>query len=77
MPDRQFLQLADVAEVLDVSVKQVEALIDRGELIAVQIGGRGVRRIKIAALDDYIARLEREAEARAEERRQQRQKARD
>ncbi len=61
MPDKRFLQMTDVAEVLDVSVRQVRALIDRGDLTAVQIGGRGVIRIESSELESYIVRLYDEA----------------
>ena len=35
----RFLQLADVAEVLNISGAQVYALVRRGELRAIKIGG--------------------------------------
>ena len=56
MPEKRFLQIADVAEILDVSVRQVRALLDRGELIGIQIGGRGQWRVEASELEAYIAR---------------------
>ncbi len=54
--EKRFLQIADVAEILDVSVRQVRALLERGELIGIQIGGRGQWRIETSELEAYIAR---------------------
>lgn len=56
MPDKRFLQIAEVAEILDVSVRQVRALLERGDLIGIQIGGRGQWRIEVSELEAYIAR---------------------
>ncbi|MGH3355438.1 MAG: helix-turn-helix domain-containing protein [Nocardioidaceae bacterium] len=53
----RFLQLADVAEVLNISVNQVYALVRRGDLAAVKIGGRGQWRVEADQLEAYIARL--------------------
>lgn len=53
----RFLQLADVAEVLNISVNQVYALVRRGDLVAVKIGGRGQWRVEADQLEAYIARL--------------------
>jgi len=53
----RFLQLADVAEVLNTSVNQVYALVRRGDLVAVKIGGRGQWRVEVDQLEAYIARL--------------------
>jgi excisionase family DNA binding protein len=50
----RFLPLADVAEVLNISVAQVYALVRRGELPAIKIGGRGQWRVESAALEEYI-----------------------
>ena len=41
----RFLQLADVAEILNISSAQVYALVRRGELRALKIGGRGQWRV--------------------------------
>jgi excisionase family DNA binding protein len=53
----RFLQLADVAEVLNISVNQVYALVRRGDLVAVKIGGRGQWRVEAEQLEAYISRL--------------------
>jgi excisionase family DNA binding protein len=50
----RFLPLADVAEILNISVAQVYALVRRGELPAIKIGGRGQWRVETQALEDYI-----------------------
>lgn len=59
----RFLTLPDVAEVLNTSVAQVYALVRRGELPAIKLGGRGQWRVEAAQLEDYIAQLYRETEA--------------
>lgn len=46
--------MADVAEVLNTSVKQVYALVRRGELPAIKIGGRGQWRVESDRLEEYI-----------------------
>lgn len=56
MPAR-FLTLADVTEVLNISMPQAYALVRSGELPAIQIGGRGVWRVEAAKLEEYIARM--------------------
>lgn len=53
----RFLTLADVAEVLNTSSAQVYALVRRGELPAIKIGGRGQWRVEASQLEDYIARM--------------------
>ncbi len=52
----RFLQLADVAEVLNISGAQVYALVRRGELKAIKIGGRGQWRVEASQLEAYIER---------------------
>ncbi len=52
----RFLTPADAAEVLATTVVQIMALIRRGELRAIQIGGRGQWRIEAAELEAYIQR---------------------
>jgi excisionase family DNA binding protein len=65
VPERpRFLQPAEVADVLSITVSQVYTLMRSGQLPAVKIGKRGVWRVSVEALDAYIADLEREAEAR-------------
>lgn len=52
----RFLQLADVAEILNISGAQVYALVRRGELRAIKIGGRGQWRVEGSELEAYIQR---------------------
>lgn len=52
----RFLTLADVAEVLNVTVRQVYALVRSGDLRGIQIGGRGQWRVEHDQLEDYIQR---------------------
>lgn len=53
---QRFLTLADVAEVLNTSVAQVYALVRRGDLPAIKIGGRGQWRVESSQLEGYIDR---------------------
>ncbi len=53
----RFLTLADVAEVLNTSSAQVYALVRRGDLPAIKIGGRGQWRVESTQLEDYIQRM--------------------
>lgn len=56
-PDQpRFLTLADVAEILNTSTAQVYALVRRGELPAIKIGGRGQWRVETSKLEEYIER---------------------
>lgn len=57
MPAPRFLQLSDVAEVLNISANQVYALVRRGDIPAVKIGGRGQWRVESVELEKYIERL--------------------
>lgn len=52
----RFLQLADVAEILNISGAQIYALVRRGELRAIKIGGRGQWRVEATELEAYIER---------------------
>ncbi|MGY1813467.1 helix-turn-helix domain-containing protein [Blastococcus sp. SYSU D00820] len=54
MPSPRFLTLNDVAEILNVSWRQVYALVRRRELIAIQIGGRGQWRVEVDELERFI-----------------------
>lgn len=58
----RFLTLSDVAEILNVSSRQVYALLRSGELRGIQIGARGIWRVEAAELEDYIARQYRRVE---------------
>ncbi len=51
----RFLTLADVAEVLNTSSAQVYALVRRGDLEAIKIGGRGQWRVESSKLEEYIS----------------------
>jgi excisionase family DNA binding protein len=53
---QRFLTLADVAEVLNVTNRQVYALVRTGDLRGIQIGGRGQWRVETVELEDYIQR---------------------
>ena len=53
----RFLQLSDVAEILNTSTAQVYALVRRGDLPAIKLGGRGQWRVENSELEAYIARL--------------------
>ena len=56
MAAERFLQLTDVAEILNISSSQTYALVRSGELPAIKIGGRGQWRVERSALEDYIQR---------------------
>jgi prophage regulatory protein len=51
----RFLTLQQVTDELNTKHSTVRALIQSGELPAIQIGGRGQWRIERAKLEDYIA----------------------
>jgi excisionase family DNA binding protein len=53
----RFLTLADVAEILNTSSAQVYALVRRGDLPAIKIGGRGQWRVESAQLETFIERM--------------------
>jgi excisionase family DNA binding protein len=57
----RFLTLADVAEALNISGAQIYALVRRGELRGIKIGGRGQWRVEAAELERYIAAMYDEA----------------
>ena len=52
----RFLVVADVAEILNISPRQVLALLNSGELPAIRVGGRGQWRIESAQVEAYIQR---------------------
>ena len=52
----RFLTLADVAEILNTTSAQVYALVRRGDLPAIKIGGRGQWRVEASGLEAYITR---------------------
>lgn len=63
MAAERFLQLSDVAEVLNISASQTYALVRSGELPAIKIGGRGQWRVERSQLEDYIQRAYAETRA--------------
>jgi excisionase family DNA binding protein len=63
VPAPRFLQLSDVAEVLNISASQAYALVRSGELPAIKVGGRGQWRVETTALEDYIQRCYAETRA--------------
>jgi excisionase family DNA binding protein len=65
MPPR-FLTLADVADVLNVSLSQARALVRSGELRALQVGGRNQWRVEDAELEAYIQRMYHRTQERIE-----------
>jgi excisionase family DNA binding protein len=52
----RFLSLSDVSDVLNISAAQAYALVRRGDLAAIKIGGRGQWRIEASELEAYIQR---------------------
>lgn len=63
----RFHTLADVAEILNVTVRQVYALVRSGELRGIQIGGRNQWRVERDQLEAYIERQYARAEASLED----------
>ena len=59
----RFLQLADVAEILNISAAQAYALVRSGELPAIKVGGRGQWRVEADELESYIRRAYEETRA--------------
>lgn len=54
---RKFYTLDEVAEALRISMSQMRALIKRGDIEGIQIGGRGQWRIEDVKLDEYIEQM--------------------
>ena len=54
-PPGRFLQLPQVAEVLNTSMSQVYALVRGKHLRAMKLGGRGQWRVSVADLEAFIA----------------------
>ncbi len=50
----RFLTLEQVADELNTSVAQIYALVRRGELVAIRLGGRGQWRVERARLEAFI-----------------------
>ncbi len=58
----RFLTLDQVAEELSTTTAQIYALVRRGELPAIKLGGRGQWRIERTRLEEYILQLYGETE---------------
>ena len=56
MAAKRFLQLADVAEILNISSSQTYSLVRSGDLTAIKVGGRGQWRVEQTKLEEYIQR---------------------
>lgn len=65
MTDRM-LTLADVAEILDVTVPTARSLVRQGGILGFQVGGRGMWRIEAKELEAYVEREKAAAAARLE-----------
>ena len=63
MAAERFLQLSDVAEILNISSSQTYALVRSGDLAAIKVGGRGQWRVERSALEEYIQRCYDETKA--------------
>jgi excisionase family DNA binding protein len=53
----RFFTLEQVAEELSTSAAQVYALVRRGDLVAIRLGGRGQWRVERTKLEEFIDRL--------------------
>jgi len=56
-PVARFLTLEQVAEELNTSVAQIYALVRRGEMPAIRLGGRGQWRVERRRLEEFIETL--------------------
>ncbi len=63
----RFLTLPDVAEILNTSLAQVTALVRRGDLVALKLGGRGQWRVETTELEAFIQRMYAETRAQLRE----------
>lgn len=52
----RFLQMSDVAEILNVTPSQVYHMVRSGDLPAIKVGGRGQWRVERSRLEEYIER---------------------
>jgi excisionase family DNA binding protein len=57
MAAERFLNLDDVAEILNISWSQAYALVRNGDLEGIKVGGRGQWRVERDKLESYIARM--------------------
>jgi excisionase family DNA binding protein len=65
--ERRFLTVTDVAEILATSTAQVYALLRRGDLRGIQIGGRGQWRVETIELEAFIQRMYAQADQLTDE----------
>lgn len=56
MAEPRFLQLTEVAEILNISSAQTYALVRSGKLRAIKVGGRGQWRVDRGELEAFIVR---------------------
>ncbi len=57
MPTERFLTLTDVGEILNITPAQTYALVRRGDVRAIKVGGRGQWRVERVELEAYIERM--------------------
>lgn len=62
--EQRFLSLADVTEILSITMSQARALVRNGELRAIQVGGKGTWRVENTELEAYIQRQYAKTDAR-------------
>ena len=62
----RMLTLADVAEILDITVPTARSFVRQGEILGFQVGGRGMWRVEAADLTAYVEREKAAAVARRE-----------
>lgn len=62
IPSTRFLTIADVAEVLNLSVHEVTALVRSRELPAIRMGSKGPWRVEDKVLEAFIATRYEEAQ---------------
>ena len=67
---QRMLTLADVAEILDITIPTARSLVRGGEIEGFQVGGRGMWRVEAQALDAYVEREKDAAVARRTSRQQ-------
>lgn len=56
VPERRFVPLESIQEMLAISRSQAYALVRTGDLRAIRVGGRGQWRVELAELEAYIQR---------------------
>lgn len=52
----RFLTPTDVADILNVTIRQVRTLLHAGDLRGIQVGPKGIWRVEAVELEDYIQR---------------------